>query len=753
MIPFDSDEGKKAYDEMKADFSGNCGQPPAVFGFGGLGARVPERFLEKFGPSSYGKYQWVKKLPILEAMPKSPKSTTNKDVYEVEIVKAEANMIGNYKQTVYAFQGKGDVPSVPGKTLEFEADKDFEVIFTNKLVDDDGNWIEHFLRVDQDLHWADPACEHKKCNSDLYDGPIPISIHMHGFNTSEEHEGHPDAWFLPDAKGIDGKYNRHGPMYDQFRQTSSVCEDWAIDSMVSIDTPRRASTRWYHDHTVGITRLNVFMGLVGFAITRGGKYDSTSDRMPSGEFDVPLMISDKTFGSDGEMLFYHWHDDLAVRNWTAPINTNEPYPNPFSGGENFQLPLCGEETCNGLGPSDVPIYWSQNYFGIVQLVNGAAWPVHDVKPGCYRYRLLNAALSRVYDLRLDNGMKFTIVGGDSGLSAKSGIHEVDSLVLSPGERAEILIDFTGYEGTSIILKNDYICNIQQYNNIIGRVMRFDVGNEYGDAQKCPTVNELRTEDILPLQPEEEPGSPYVSDPTKSHDVHIYVENSKSVIANFVPAAGLFGLQEVCGLDVIDDTSYDQNIPSAEAMRLMSLYFLMGTKEGGLAYTDPINNYAELKSVQEWIIINNSNSDHPIHIHALDNFRVVKRDILYLDGSTKLADLAPLPHEGSGSGWTKDTVFSYKQTITYVHTYHDLPGSFIYHCHILGHEDRDMMRPFCILNADGSIPDSCKLKDGAGMKCSKPKKEKMTLRPAGKKSSKSKKEKMALCPKKRKTRNL
>ena len=195
IIPFDSDEGKKAYKRLKSNFYENCIFPPPVFGFGGANAKVPERFLHGDNFRDLLTHMFKMELPIIEAMPKSPKSTPDKDVYEVDGVKAEANMIGDYKQTVYAFQGKGDVPSVPGKTLEFEADKDFEVIFTNKLVDDDGDWIKHFLRVDQDLHWADPACEHRACNSDIYDGPIPISIHMHGFNTSEEHEGHPDAWF------------------------------------------------------------------------------------------------------------------------------------------------------------------------------------------------------------------------------------------------------------------------------------------------------------------------------------------------------------------------------------------------------------------------------------------------------------------------------------------------------------------------------------------------------------------------------
>ena len=117
---------------------------------------------------------------------------------------------------------------------------------------------------------------------------------------------------------------------------------------------------------------------------------------------------------------------------------------------------------------------------------------------------------------------------------------------------------------------------------------------------------------------------------------------------------------------------------------------------------------------------------------------MKRDVLNArDGTTELANLGPLPHEGSGNGWIKDTVFSYKHTRTYVHTYHDIPGSFIYHCHILTHEDRDMMRPFCILNADGSVPDTCNLKDGAAMKCSKPEIKEMKSCPKKhKKTSKS-----------------
>lgn len=149
--------------------------------------------------------------------------------------------------------GKGWHAIFPSKTIHLEADREVQIVFKNKLVYENGTWVKHFTPVDQSLHWANPMCDERTCIDELYDGPIPMAVHMHGFNTTDDSDGHPDAWFLPDAKGINGKYNRHGPMWEIFSE-KSTWGPWPKDSQVSITTSRRASSRWYHDHTVGMTR-------------------------------------------------------------------------------------------------------------------------------------------------------------------------------------------------------------------------------------------------------------------------------------------------------------------------------------------------------------------------------------------------------------------------------------------------------------------------------------------------------------------
>jgi len=667
----------------------------AAMCFGRRGTRINET------SNPHDRFLFQMPLPIPGVMPKSDLSTADYDVYEIEAVEyKDAEMIQGYKQTVYTFRAKGHEAKFPPDYLEFEAGREFRVKFINKLVNEDGTHIEHFTKIDQSLHWADPACDHHiKCNPEAYKGPIPLSIHMHGFNTTEQHEGHPDAWFLPNAKGVEN-YTRHGKLWDYFRKTSPVCDLWDIDSAVSMDTPMRASTRWFHDHTIGMTRNNVFMGLASFAITKGGRYDSTE--LPKGEFDLPLMISDRSFDKDGQMFFNDFKD-LPGRNFTEN----------YTGGENYDLPSCGTRTCNGSNPpSDIPIFWVQQYYGITNTVNGAVWPFHEVKAGCYRLRLLNAALTRIYELKFfsvsdpDEALFFKVIAGDSGFIHKGGIIEDDGFHFAPGERIEILIDFTDYAGEDIILKNEFYC-YDEYRNNVGQVMKFKVSND--DADSCPSLELLQNSDIIPRQPDEILGTPLngIVD-GETHRIKLYNEGSRSVITTTL---GSGVMKEQCGVDV-ESNGYEFYRGAAKlsnGVRVLNpfpLHFMIGDMNRGYEYVEKINVNAKREVVQEWIIENLTGTPHPIHIHALDNFKVVSRDLFV--NNTWVNGLGPLPHEGPG--WAKDTVLTYHNTRTTLHTYHEVSGNFVFHCHIVTHEDRDMMRPFCVLNKDGSTPESCILQD-------------------------------------------
>ena len=155
---------------------------------------------------------------------------------------------------------------------------------------------------------------------------------------------------------------------------------------------------------MGLTRLNVYAGLIGAYLIRDPKAEVG---LPTGKYDVPLILQDKSFvGAIGEA-------------------TNELYyPSP----------------------------WEPEFFGDVMIVNGKAWPNLNVDRGVYRFRLINGSSARFYNVHLSDGAKVIQIGSEYGLINKP--LPLDSLVVAPGERAEILIDFSKYApGTKLVLKN------------------------------------------------------------------------------------------------------------------------------------------------------------------------------------------------------------------------------------------------------------------------------------------------------------
>lgn len=184
------------------------------------------------------------------------------------------------------------------------------------------------------------------------------------------------------------------------------------------------ATLWYHDHAIGITRLNVYAGLAGFYLIR----DPVEKRLklPYGAYDIPLMIQDRSFNKDGS-LFY-------------PENTTPPAP---------------------VNPSVQPFF-----NGNTIAVNGKLWPYLTVQPRKYRFRILNASNTNSLTLCLDGGRTFYQIATDGGLMEKPVI--LDTLPLEPAERAEIIIDFSNHKGKKLILENT------EGEGDMGIIMRFDV---------------------------------------------------------------------------------------------------------------------------------------------------------------------------------------------------------------------------------------------------------------------------------------
>lgn len=243
--------------------------------------------------------------------------------------------------------------------------------------------------------------------------PVPVVVHLHGAHTPADHDGYPTDFLLP--------YTGQ-PFADNMARNSVVGQREYVYPM-----NQRAATLWYHDHRMGYTGSAVWRGLAGFHLVRDDEEDALP--LPRGRRDIPLMITDRAFATDGSFR----------------------YPAAERGG------VTGE--------------YMNGVLGDVILVNGAPWPVLQTDPARYRLRLLNASNARRYRLQLDpqppGGSALVQIGSDGGLLARPVGH--DSIDIAPAERFEVVVDFGRYpRGASVRLVN--LLGAES----TAEVMRFDV---------------------------------------------------------------------------------------------------------------------------------------------------------------------------------------------------------------------------------------------------------------------------------------
>ena len=303
----------------------------AASGFGIRTARAQGFAVPLLDPQSILKY--VTPLVIPPQMPRSGKFTTrggkNLDYYEIAVRQFGQQILppGFPPTAVWGYGSANDASTFnfPAFTIEATWDQPVVVKWINGLVDDNGFSLPHLLPVDPTLLWANPPGgvsgrdTRPRFNSTPgpYTGPVPISTHLHGAHAQQHSDGHPLGWFLPAANDIPLGYARTGSFYQLFRALSPYGNLWTPGSAV-LDYPndQPATTLWYHDHTMGITRLNVQSGLAGFYLIRGGPYDQVDGRLPGpapfwpnppgqqGKYhEIPIVIQDRSFNADGS-LFY-----------------------------------------------------------------------------------------------------------------------------------------------------------------------------------------------------------------------------------------------------------------------------------------------------------------------------------------------------------------------------------------------------------------------------------------------------------------
>jgi spore coat protein A len=603
--------------------------------------------------------------------------------------------------------------------------------------------------TDQTLHWADPLAPQVDGQSNLcammggvpapgsycaenYSGPIPAVPHLHGGEQPAEVDGSPDSWWTSDGL-------HWGHQYYSFGYTSGtpIPGNYALYKYPNL---QEAAPLWFHDHTLGATRLNVYMGLAGANFIYDPSQGLPPNLQPLTEV-VPLVLQDRMFDTTGQLYFPADRIDGEV------VSPNPEHP-----------------------------YWVPEFVGDTIVINGKAWPYFDVAAKRYRFLFLNGSNARTYELFLVDpvtkaaGPPMWVISTDGGyLDAPVELDPArgDKLVLMPGERYGVIIDFDDpawraanpdFSG-SLVLKNTgrtpYPKGEPPKGSTLGRLMKFVVGApptggdpSYDPASEIP----LRTGDQRIVR--------LVDSATGTLAPGVFVAKTRALTLNEVLASP----SEAEDPDSGESTEY----PGGPLEILVNNTKWSGFQPDGTQRPDftyitangitagfsemPIEGETEL-----WEIINTTADAHPIHLHLIQ-FQILNRQGYntsryekayeaafpggeYIPAYGPPLDYAPSPASGGTfggnpdvgpylqgpprppepdeAGW-KDTVITYPGEVTRLAVRwapNSLPVAtppaalhfpfdpsatdpvlgpyqynYVWHCHIIDHEDNEMMRP-------------------------------------------------------------
>lgn len=656
----------------------------------------------------------------------------------------------------------------PAFTVENISGKLTSVRWINDLKDAKGNYLPHLFSIDQTLHWANPAAtgcsdgtNHTDCmtmNPAPYTGPVPLVTHVHGSHVNPESDGYPEAWWLPAAKNIPAGYARKGSLFDQYSRFNTV----PGSAFYAYENTQPATTLWYHDHALGMTRANVYAGPAGFWLIRGGAHgDAAIDdastagandgKLPgpaprSGKGDpnfdataralireIPIVIQDRSFNADGS-LFYP--DNRAFFE-----GLNKPTTVPF-----LDIPFIGDM----MNPSDISSIWNPEAFFNTMVVNGSTWPKLDVAPALYRFRLLNGSNARFLNLSLvalDAGgnslgeVPLYLIGAEQGfLPQVVRIVTGQQIALTPGasepplpaafpapgvspallmglaERADVLVDFSRLPAGTVKVR------------MLNTAPDFPFGGfpiDPGDLSDPDTTGQVmefvlnaglvRPGDLLATAPANLvlPAEARLAGPVaQTRKVSLNEEVSGQVCVQTVPDGSVIAIPGI-PFDPANPALFETACATAGGEPFGPRAALLGTvniatgSSVPLRWMAPVTENPILGDTEVWEIFNMTMDGHPIHLHLV-RFEVVNRQPLMTDPMTGM--VMPMADENAQTTppqpWEtgfKDTVVALPGQVTRIKATFDIPGLYVWHCHILEHEDNEMMRPY-VVRVNPAFPD-------------------------------------------------
>lgn len=411
---------------------------------------------------------------------------------------------------------------------------------------------------------------------------------------------------------------------------------------------QRAMTLWYHDHAMGVTSLNMTAGLMGMYLIRDDEEDAL--HLPHGRHEVPLIICDRNLDTD---VHGNYTGEMLYKTTIAPGGLRLPFSGPFT------------------------------------LVNGVIWPHMNVSARWYRFRVVNASSFRPYGLELRDEHGMTIAGALHQIGTDGGLlpapATLNGLTLAPGERADILVDFSAFRGRSLVLANTLTPAVP------------------GPTSPNPDIMQFRVSAAPVRDRFELPRTLSRSFVRLNHDIlpedHAHRWVALTLLDGRHP--------EMWEMVEIDHPPAELPVDGIVQIRLADGK-VKTLQRVGRTFTDAANFYVKYDGWEIWNFLNLSPVNHPMHLHLVEfqtighgreRFNIDSFDTAVGGTTTPVTYDSPGELDASDQGW-KDTIRVGRsdggELVTIAARFYGGTGRYMYHCHILEHEDEGMMSTFVVM---------------------------------------------------------